>query len=114
LTWNLWAHLGLVVVLAFLVHDGMMVAPSPVAAAESPLTLTRDSDEARAAPSHPHDCDVGRRAVLEASESSRNSSTAVVVGHLVPFRKVAPASHAADTRPRSPAARRAVLQIFRL
>lgn len=108
--------LGLLVVLAFLGHDLIMAVPHPaLAAGRPPLALEPDTLAAHAAAPHPDSCQIGQTMVLNTSDAPlRQSTTDVIVGHLVLTWSAGLPWHVAVTQARSPTAQRAVLQIFRI
>lgn len=109
-----WPFLGLLVVLAFLGHDALMVAPSPALAAERP-SLARTTLETHASAPHAHGCDIGRPAALKAPEVlSLESTTCVIIRHPVLLLPAGLRSHVSVPQARSPTAQRAVLQVFRI
>lgn len=109
------ALIGLLLALAFLGHDVVMAAPSPALAAERPSpTLTPGLPEPHARSPHPHGCDIGQTASLNAPEAPVGQPlAAAMAAHPVPSRPAALPSSTGATQARSPSAQRAVLQVFR-
>ena len=110
--------LGLLMVLAFLSHDVIMAVPHPALAVDRPslaLGLEPDTFEAHATAPHPDSCQIGKMMVLKAPDAPlRHSTASVIVGHPILIRLTGLPWHVAVTQARSPAAQRAVLQIFRI
>jgi hypothetical protein len=108
--------IGLVLVIAFVGHAVLMDALSPAQAAVSaPLTLSTEADEAHVSHRHQHGCEISLPAVLKDSDAPlRQSTTPVIPGHPVLVRLAGLLPTTATTQARSPAAQRALLQVFRI
>jgi len=110
-----WRFLALLMVLAFLGHDVMMVAPvSAVDAGESASALIADPSAPHAVDPHPDNCQVGQMMVLEAPPPRLPHPMIAFVAQLQLTRPGPYPATSAVTQARSPTAQRAVLQIFRI
>jgi hypothetical protein len=110
-----WRFLALLMVLAFLGHDVMMVAPvSAVDPGESASALIADPPAPHVVASHPDNCQIGQMMVLEAPPPRLPHPIIAFVVQPRPTRPGLSLATSAATQARSPTAQRAVLQIFRI
>ena len=115
MAWSTWPLLGLLVVLAFLGHDVIMVAPvSAVDAGELATAPIADPSVPHALASHPDSCQIGQTMVLQAPAPRLPHPMIAFVAQRRITRSGPVLPTSAVTEARSPTAQRAVLQIFRL
>jgi hypothetical protein len=115
MAWSTWPLLGLLVVLAFLGHDVIMIAPvSAVDAGELATAPIADPSVPHALASHPDSCQIGQTMVLQAPAPRLPHPMIAFVAQLRMTRLGSSLATFADTQVRSPTAQRAVLQIFRI
>lgn len=116
-----WLVVGLLVVLAFLGHDLLMAVPVGAVAPNTPAPAATSHTVARHSPvPHPTACQIGQSVVMmvrQADDSllelERLSATAFI-GALAEIWQHSSVSAAIVAPTRSPAVRRAFLQIYRM
>lgn len=112
-----WLVVGLVVVLAFLGHDLLMAMPVRAMTPHTQASVATSHTVARhARVPHPSACQIGQTMMIQQADSIllQQLSATAFIGALAETREHASGSAVIVAPARSPAVRRAFLQIYRL